>query len=155
MATKLTAAETQARIDAANAALAGGWDDIETLPEFATFPSGTYLMAVDKMTLNSEEGFIDCTMRLIGAVDVPDSALPVPVEGSLFFERFRFAYKGEANFKRTFGKAAQHLNLNPAEFIEQAAGLEFIADVKCRADKEDATKFYNNLKTVVTEDMLA
>ena len=151
-----TAQETQARIDAANAALAGGWDDIETLPEFATFPSGSYLMVIDKMQLDGKEGHISVTCKMVAEIDVPDSSvIPVPPVDSLFYERFRFAYKGEANFKRVFAKAAQHLNLSPTEFIEQAEGLEFICDIKCRTDKEDATKHYNNLRSAVLEEMLA
>ena len=151
----LTAQETQTRIDQAVAALSGGWDDIETLPEFATFPAGSYLMMVDKCALDAKEGHISVTMRLVGAVDVPDSSvLPVPPIDSLYYERFRFAYKGDANFKRVFVKVAQHLNLAPAEFMEQIAGYELVVDIKHRTDKEDATKHYNNLKAAFTPDML-
>lgn len=150
-----TAVETQAAIDAANAALMGGWDSIEIPPDFAVFPSGSYLFDVQKMSYNPKEGFIDVTLVLVGAVEVPESVLPIPVEGSLYFERYRLAYKGDGTFAKCFGHIGQHMGLPPLQFIEQAAGLQIIATIKTRKDKEDATKFYNNIVQATTEELMS
>jgi hypothetical protein len=153
MATEI---EKQAKIDAANAQLMGGWDDIEVSPDFATFPSGTYMVVCKKMTHNADEGFIDVTLELAedGVVDVPDSNIPVPVAGSLYFERYRLAFGGQSNWAKVFRAVAMHKGLSPVEFMEQAAEEVFCVTIKARADKQDKTKFYNNLVSAQTSDML-
>lgn len=50
--------EKQAFIDANNALLTGGWDNIELPPEFANFPSGRTSMTIESMTHDAAEGFI-------------------------------------------------------------------------------------------------
>mgnify|MGYP006943329257 CR=1 FL=1 len=149
--------EKQAAIEAANAQLQGAWDDIETPPDFATFPSGTYLMVCKSMKHNAEEGYIDVTLELAedGVVDVPNATeLPVPANGSLYFERYRLAFGGQGSWAKVFKAAAINKGCSPAEFMEQAQEEIFVVTIKTRQDKQDKTRYYNNLVSAITQDMI-
>lgn len=147
--------EKQAYIDANNALLTGGWDNIELPPEFANFPSGLYSMTIESMTHDAAEGFIAVKMSLQGVIEVPESDIPVPAEGSLFYTRYSLARKGNAlgDFRRAFEAVGNAIGAtNPAEFIEQAAGTEVVVELRARRDKQDATRIYNDVRFAYTVD---
>lgn len=147
--------DKQAFIDANNALLTGGWDNIELPPEFANFPSGLYSMTIESMAHDAAEGFIAVKMSLTAAIEVPESDIALPAEGSLFYTRYSLARKGNAlgDFRRAFEHVSAALgSTTPQEFIEQAAGTKVIAELRARRDKQDATRIYNDIRFCYTEE---
>lgn len=145
--------EKQAFIDANTALLTGGWDSIELPPEFANFPSGLYGMVLESITHDVQEGVIAVKCSLNSVVEVPESDIPVPAEGSLLYIRYNLGRKGNAlgDFRRAFEAVSQALgSTSPAEFIEQAAGTELVMEIKARRDKQDATRVYNDIRHAYT-----
>lgn len=142
-----TAIEKQAFIDANLAALQGDWDDIDLPPEFATFPSGTYLFHVDKANLDTKKGKLGIVMILKEAIEVPDSELPVPEAGALFYAGFSLATKeGSGRIRKALGAVGQELGLAPMALIEQLPGLELVCDIRTSQDRDDKTRYFSNLE---------
>lgn len=134
------------------ALLNAGWEDIQTLPDFATFPAGTYHFATKTCKANMEKASIDVTLELIAVLELANEADAdkVPPVGSLHFESYRFEFDGIERFKAVYLEVAQQLGTNgPLELIEQFVPLELVATVSTRVDKKDKTKVYSSVKKAV------
>lgn len=151
----MTNPNTQAALDANLSMLDAGWEDIALPPEYATFPSGVYLMECQGLVLKTEDNVILGTMSLLEAIEADESmGIAVPATNSLFSARFNLASaKGNpvGEFRRVFEPVAKSLNANsPREFMEQAAGLQMVCSIVARRDKQDTTKIWNNINRAYT-----
>lgn len=134
------------------ALLNAGWEDVATIPDFATLPAGTYLFTTKKCVANMEKASIEVTLEMQAMLELANEADAdkVPPVGSLHFEGFRFEFDGIERFKKVFLEVAQQLGTNgPAELIEQFVPLEIVATISTRVDKNDKTKVYSSLKRAV------
>lgn len=134
-----------------NALLDGSWDDVETLPEFSLWPVGSYLIRVTKAKLDREKGnvalFAECVQCMELANPARDESA-TPAEGAPYSERFYGSF-GLGKLKRFFGEISQNMGCSGiVEFIDQVAGMEFVATIGQRADKDDKTKLFNEIKAV-------
>jgi hypothetical protein len=134
------------------ALLNANWEDVQTLPDFATFPAGTYLFKTKRCVANMERNSIDVTLELEAVLELANQldAEHVPPAGSMHFESFRFEFDGVEKFKKVFSDIALQLGTSgPADLIEQFVPLEIVATISTRVDKNDKTKVYSNLKSAV------
>lgn len=127
--------------------------DIEDLPDFARLPMGAFKLKGVKSEVGEtkkKEGKINFIFSLTEVVEVsPEHAADVPPVGSLT----SFQYSGEfgvKKFKKIFLDVLNAANCTTiSQFMDQFDSLEFLCTVKSRADKEDPTKVYSEIQTIV------
>jgi len=123
--------------------------DIRTLPDFATFPPGSYHFLVESVKANMAERQIVVVMSLQQALEVANANEVVPPVGSKYSERYDFKFDGVERFVKVWGAAGSELGADtPVGYIDVLAGTNVVATITRRADKKDATKQYNNIKAV-------
>lgn len=136
------------KLEQFNALLQADISDIETLPEYATFPAGTYVFHVAKCSVDTEKRMVIISMALdaMAALANEAEAGEVPVEGSLYAERYNFDYDGIERLKKVFGAVFESQGWRtPAQLIEGLQGMSIVCTLNKRKDKKDATKVYNGI----------
>lgn len=150
MTTKTTLTPEE-KLQQFNALLAGTWDDVETLPDFTLWPVGTYLIRLTKGVLDREKGSVGLSAELVNVIELANPAQDAgkePAEGAPYSERF-FGSFGLGKLKRYFGEIAEAMGHSGiVDFLDNIGGLEFEATIGQRADKDDKTKFYNEIKAL-------
>ena len=151
MTTKSTLTPEE-KIQQFNALLEGTWSDIETLPEFSLWPVGSYHIRLTKGVLDREKGSVNLSAELVQVLELANPAADEgkqPAEGSPYSERF-FGSFGLGKLKRFFGELSEAMGQSGlVEFIETCGGMEFVATVGQRADRDDKSKLYNEIKAIV------
>lgn len=145
----------QAALDANLALLGAGWEDITLPPEYATFPTGDYLMLCQGLRYDEDAHAIVGSFGLAETIEADTAmGIPSPATNSLFYARFNLAAsKGNpvGEFRKVFGDVAIALGAaSPNEFLEQSKDLELVVSVVARRDKEDTTKIWNNARKAYT-----
>jgi len=126
--------------------------DIETLPEYATFPAGTYVFTATKPKVDTEKRTISLNFRFEQAVAVANEAEAgdVPADGSLYSERYAFDYDGIERLKKVFAPVFEGNQwTKPIHLVEGIDGSVLVLTLNKRKDKKDATKIYNGIVEAV------
>lgn len=151
MAAPKTTLTPEEKLQQFNALLEGNWDDVETLPEFSLWPVGTYLVRFTKGVLDREKGSVNLSAELVQVMELANPAADAgkePAEGAPYSERF-FGSFGLGKLKRYFGEISEAMGHSGiVDFIDNIGGLEFEATIGQRADKDDKTKLYNEIKAL-------
>ena len=138
-----------------DALLDGTLDDLADLPAFKVFPEGAYTgtitMAAKKM---GENNGVEMKFKCVTVEELADPAsLDKPVEGDETSIGFMLNNEfGQGALKEVLKSLRSGLGIPDSasnrEVMEQAAGATVLAVFKVRADKTDANKKYQGLKSV-------
>lgn len=131
-------------------------DNIEDLPEFETFAPGAYMLQAGKVKLvpadpsKEKDGGVMLMFSNAGVMELADpEGTEAAKEGALISASF-YGEFGIKRLKAVFGDAMASVGANTLrEFLDQFEGLTFAAAVQNRKDKNDPTKVYNDIKSVV------
>lgn len=126
--------------------------DIETLPDYATYPAGTYVFTATGAKVDTEKRVVSLNFRMEQAVALANEADAgnVPAEGSLYSERYNFDYDGIERMKKVFGPVFEAQGWSkPIHLIEGIANAVLVLTLNQRKDKKDATKIYNGIVEAV------
>lgn len=129
-------------------------DSLADLPEFKIFPAGAYngtvRLAVKKM---GENMGVEVTFTNAEVMELSDPASEAPAAGATTSVGFMLNNEyGQGAFKKVIVSLKEGLGLPEAttnrEVMELAADTGVMAVFGVRADKNDATKLYQQLKSV-------
>lgn len=136
-------------------------DNIEDLPEFETFPLGSYNFKCEKLEVSIDQAKGSAAIKgifsLVAALELVNDEDEAPKEGSLLSQQWGKEF-GLKKFKKVFLPNFEAMQCNTlAEFIDQAAGMEFTMTIGHRKDKEkldDAGQpvIYNDIRTAILAD---
>ena len=139
------------KVELFNAWAEADWDDVETLPDFSLWPVGSYHIRLTKGTVDREKGSAGIMAEMVACLELANPAedeSKLPAEGAPYSERF-FGTFGLSKMKRFFGEISQNMGCRSSvEFLDSCSGLELVATIGHRADRDDKTKIYNELKAV-------
>ena len=124
-------------------------DDLEDLPEFKPFPVGAHRVSVtlELKKINEKQG-AEFDMKAIETVELANTADTPLAEGdstsSVYFLDNEF---GRGALKAVSIPLAEALGTSTIrELIDACKGVECVVVTSLRKDKNDATKFYTNIK---------
>lgn len=133
-------------------------DNIEDLPEFETFPLGNYRFKCEKMELavsvQEDKAAIKAIFSMQEVLELVNEEDEVPTEGALVSQQWGKEF-GIKLFKKTFVENYEPLGIRTTrEFVDIAAGLEFIMTIGQRKDPEKLDdlgqpRIYNSIKTAI------
>lgn len=131
----------------------GDINDIEDLPEYATFEAGTYNVRGSGAKLNAEKGAVNLSMELVAMVELADDANPeaVPAAGSLLGSNY-YGKFGLQKMKKVFKPVMDVLGTSSVVgLLDQFENLDLLVVLTKRVDKEDDKKFYNDIAAVMLQ----
>lgn len=116
-------------------------NEVEDLPEYATFPAGAYNFRCVGGVIDPEKGFVRFTFEKTGTAEIPDGtpAEEIPADGSLFGATFR-GKVGVQLIKKVFG-GIMNANNTPKipEFVDNIENMNFVLVLSQR--EYDGKKF--------------
>lgn len=142
--TQLTAEEKLAQF---NALLDVNIDDIEDLPEYASFEPAAYTMRGTKAAINAEKGSINFTFEKLSLVELEDgaNAEAVPADGALLGSNF-YGKFGIQKMKKLFKPTMDKLGYTSVtQLVDGFENLEFVVVLSKR---EHEGKTYNDIVTL-------
>lgn len=136
-----------------NALLNVNITDIEDLPDFATFPVGTYRLKGSSAKIDQEGGSLGHVLELVELVSPAEGVDPelyAKLEAGTLTSVKYFGAFGIQKWKQAWGQSAAAAGAtNIAEWVDQFGNLEFIVTLGVRTDKEDKTKKYQDVVLAV------
>lgn len=122
-------------------------DDLADLPEFLVFPAGAYRVVIgfEKKAINNHPA-IEIKMKNMEVVELGDAAATPPEVGAESSVAYMMDNEfGQGNFKKVMKPLGEHFGVGKlGEIMEQAQGLEVVAVVKTRMNK-DKTQTYQDI----------
>lgn len=125
------------------------FEDIEDLPEYATFPNGVFKFLVSKAGVDHEKAAIklqfskQLTVEL--ATNQHNADLADPKDGSLFGVTYGKEF-GIKKFKQRWKGIVSQLGAStPEELLNRLEGQEVLMVIGGRFDRDDPTKYYNEI----------
>jgi hypothetical protein len=137
--------------DLLNSLLDATLDDLDDLPEFKNFPVGAHrvLASFSVKDINGNVA-IELGFKYVEAVELTDTNDVEPKQGDTASTMFMMANEfGQGNFKRCAKPFAEALGFSTnREIVEGVKDVECIVVTSLRADKNDKTKFYMQVKEI-------
>lgn len=137
--------------DIMNALLDATLDDIADLPEFKTYPAGAHrvLASFDVKEINGKAA-IELAFTYLEAIELADANDKAPNANDACSTMFMMDNEyGQGNFKKCAAPFAEAMGFaTNREIVEGVKGVECIILTSLRADKNDKTKFYLQVKEI-------
>ena len=143
-------------IEMTNALLNAGWNDIEDLPSYVDFPTGSYHVRCSKAEVkepNPKDEKPDVAVRvhveLVAVLESTAESEKLPKVG----DKAMFSFKGAEGIKRmkaALMQVATAINAaSPSELVDRLEGLEFAITVQQSPNANNPDRPYTNLRTAV------
>lgn len=131
----------------------GALDDIKDLPDFVRLPVGAFKLVGEKIGVEemgkNKEGGLKMYFIVKETMELTDPEAQEPKIG----DKVSFAYSGEfglSKFKKVFLDVLTGMNVTSiAEFMDKFPDMEFDVAIKHRKDKNDETKVYAEIQSIV------
>jgi len=123
-------------------------DDIEDLPEYKSFPKGSYKLSVTMSAKEvNDKPAVEMEMKCLEVLELADADAAAPAEGDtssiLFFLDNPF---GKGKLKKAATPLAESLGASSVrEIVEACQGIECVAVLKQTVNKKDADSPYQEL----------
>jgi len=139
--------------EALEALVNGSLSDIKDLPDFLNLPVGAYRLVGNKAGIEEigqkKEAGLKFILEVKEVMELADEEATPPKIG----DKTSFVYVGEfgiQKFKKTFTHVIADLGVGSiAELLDKFEGLEFIVAIKQRKDKNDETKVYSEIQSII------
>lgn len=133
-----------------NALVEGNINDVEDLPDYATFGAGSYTVRGAAAKLNTDKGSVNFTFEKLSLVEKADGTTDeeVPADGALLGVSF-FGKFGVQKFKKLFAPHMTTLGCESVvQFLDQFENTSWIVVLTKRADDKKEGKFYNDIAAI-------
>jgi hypothetical protein len=128
------------------------FSDIADSPDFITPVPGAYVVQIGGAELkaaDSESPYIQVLYKMVNAIEPQEAVDAAYPEGSMFTERY-YGGIGASNMKKVFADVIEKTGTaNLGELLDKMGGLEVAVTVGQRKDREDPTKVYATVRSVV------
>lgn len=117
-----------------------GYDQIEDLPDFILFPTGSYLFnckgAEIGVNKDKTSGQVKLMFELVDTMELANAELEPPKQGSLFMLTYQGKF-GIQKFKKVFGDVwVQQGFASAREFIDNMVNMQFALSMKPKPNKD-------------------